>query len=142
MGKDVPKTERARVTWVPVKRGPRPEMTEAQMIRRIEELERRNPLRNNNILILAVEQAFALLRGKGFISRRTKSLLTQDKDYFRRFMALALDPSISKAEMARRLGVHEQTIEAHLQIVNAYLHTFLAQSHNLKEEGYGWVEDE
>lgn len=134
-------TKRNKVRWDPDKQRT-PEMTPEQMKRRIEYLESRNPLRNNNVLIHAVEQALALMRGKGYIARRTTSLLSKDKDYYNRFIQLALDPSISKAEMARRLGVKEATVDKHMGIFSSYLHEFLAKSHNLKEDGFGWVEDE
>lgn len=96
----------------------------------------------NDVLIYAVERAIALLKAKKFISRRTRSRLAKDKEYFRRFLELALDPSVTKEDMSRELKLSNHTINKHLAMLSVWLDKFISTQHALKDEGLGWDEED
>lgn len=117
-----------------------------ELRRRIRDLEAENrrlrsrdPLASNDVVIRAAELAVQLIMIK--LHTRIERSGLGDPEYLRKFMPLALDPTISNKEAAARLGVSDKAYARHLGAVNSYLGRFLDEAHELRDAGvgFGWV---
>lgn len=116
----------------------------AELRRRVRDLESRDPLRNNDVLVRAVEQALQLMaiRKFGAVQKAPGGLLRRE-DYLRRFISLALNPNITRAEMCKMLKINKNTLDKHLYLFTGYLNDFVDDAHLLRtsDVGYGWARD-
>lgn len=104
---------------------------------RIRELERRDPLKDNDVLLRAVEVACGVISVKN--RYRSPRLLDGNLDYTRRFAALAIDPSITVAEIARRMKITPATAKSHLEQLGATLQDWVeGVGHQLRSREDGW----
>ncbi len=115
-----------------------------ELKRRIRELESKDPLKDNNTLIRAVEIALQLMHNRRYRALiKPKKGLLRNPAYLRKFIRLALDPNVTRAEAAVELGVNLNTLEKHIQAFTGYLNEFVNDAHLLRsrEVGFGWAKD-
>jgi len=116
----------------------------SSLLRRIRDLEQRDPLSDNETLVRAVEKALQLvaIRRYGGMRKKRGGLL-RNPDYLRSFVRLALDPNVTREELGKRLGISQKTVGEHMQAFTGYLNDFVNDAPLLrsKEVGFGWRND-